>query len=41
VLYSDPKQRMKSLRLGAGTKNDARSLGPSSGVPSMRWLSAS
>jgi hypothetical protein len=24
VLYSDPKQRMKSLRLGAGTKNDAR-----------------
>src|SRR2546421_11559416 len=30
VLFSDLKQRMKSLRLGAGTKNDARDLGRSS-----------
>ena len=27
MLFSDLKQRMKSLRLGAGTKNDARDLG--------------
>ena len=36
MLFSDLKQRMKSLRLGAGTRNDARDLGQSSRVPSMR-----